>query len=891
MFHTQSVEDVLLKLHTRKEGLTKEEVAARQLSYGQNTLPRVGKSATRMSLFLRPWKSPLLIILLAAGGVSGLVGEFLDMGVIVGTAVVNALIGFFQEYKASRALEALRSFIQYQAVAMRDGVREIIDAKHLVPGDIIVLQEGDQTPADGRVITSSHFSVDESPLTGESLPIVKVTHPIAKETSMADRINMVYGGTRVVEGHALFVVTSIGQETEIGRIAMMVSKTEDRTTPLQERLHELSRNIGLGVLILSIVIFGVGLATNIGSRLGFLTLFQTAVAVAVAAIPEGLTISLTVLLSVGMQMILKRNALVRRMVAAETLGAVSVICTDKTGTITVGKMTVTGITTAHHDVIHDAFPRMTSDRDMYRDALLALRIGVMCNGAAYSNGSKDGSGIHGDMVDVALVRAGERAGLVKRELDIAIPAVAEVPFSSKRKYMATLHEYDHERVIYVKGAGDVLWDAYTHYEEDGSAHPMTAAIRRDFMAREQALADDGLRVLSVAYKKQTKKDAPTLSPADVTQLTFVGFLSFSDPPRPDVKDTIALAKRAGIRIVMITGDHARTAKSIARDIGLMDDGGVVVEGKDMMSMDETALTEVVKEALVFARVNPEDKIKIVQAFHRNGHVVAMTGDGVNDAPALKGADIGIALGSGTDVAKEVADIVLLDDRLGTIVDAVEQGRAMYQNIRKVILYLLSGSLSEVCVIAGSLILGLPLALLPAQILWINLIQDSFPNIALSFDAGEKENMHEPPRKKDEPLLNRDMKILIGTMTVVSNILLVGLYVWYLHTTGDVAAARTLMFAALSIATALYIYSVRSMRRMIWQTNPLNNHYLTLTIGASLLALVLAVYWPPLQTALHTIPLSRNAWTLAAVFGIANVCIIEIVKWVLLSRTKIKAESK
>ena len=884
-YYQQKIPDVLKHLNTnKKRGLTEDEVKKRLKEYGKNELPKARIKITRMKIFLNQWRSPLLIILLVAGLISGLLGEYTDMTVILITAGLNAVIGFIQEGKANKALEKLQEMVEYKAVVLRDGERKIIKSIDIVPGDILSLEAGDKIQADGRIIEYVDFEVHEAALTGESESIKKYSKVISDDTVVADRKNMAYRGTIATNGHALIIVTKTGEETEIGKIATLVKDIEEEQTPLQTQIKKLSKMIGIVVIFLSLGIFFLGIFTH--SEANTFELFETAVAVAVAAIPEGLVISLTVILAIGMQFILKRRGLVRKLVSAETLGSVSVICTDKTGTLTAGQMHMTHLVTKTNDYDADELKTLRLEKEKrHPEAILALHIGVLCNNATFNSHNakhKDDLQFVGDTTEIALADMALRAGIKKSSVEKVAVRIAEVPFDSLKKYMATLHQQDGETFIYAKGAPEVILDRCNHYQEGGKTHILNKEKRTWFEKQEKKLTGRGLRVLGLAFKKTSTKKKD-LKEEGVEELVFVGFAALSDPIRPEVKETIEVAKRAGIKIIMVTGDHVRTAQAIAKEIGIPAETKNIIDGEQLQKIDDKKLQKIVGHVTVFARVDPRDKVRIVDALKKNDEVVAMTGDGVNDAPALKSADIGVAVGSATDVAKEISDLVILDNRFSTIVAAVEQGRTIYQNIKKVILYLLSGSFTEVILIASSLIAGLPLAVTAVQILWVNLIEDSLPNMALAFDKGDKENMDEPPRKKGVSLLDKEMKVMILIMTIMTNLALFLLFLYYWRTTGDIILTRTIIFVALGIDSLFFIFSVRSLRHMIWQMNPFENKYVIGAVVFGLLMLVGAVYLTPLQTLLKTIDLTLEHWLILIGFGLLNIISIETVKGIFLVR--------
>jgi len=882
-YYQQSIAQIAKQLQVDVSlGMTEKSVTKKREDVGKNELPTSRHKVTKLKLIISQFKSALMIILIVAGVISGLLGELLDMVVILITALFNAVIGYVQENKASEALDKLSQMITYKVLVLRDGKKELIRSTQIVPGDVLILEAGDKIQADARILECHECSANESALTGESEPVRKSEKNIAKLVPVGDRSNMLHSGTILQSGTAKAVVVATGVDTEIGKIATLVKDTPDEATPLQLQLRKLSKSLGIVVVFISAGVFAIGILFSQGGTHAFVQMFETAIAIAVAAIPEGLAISLTVILAIGMRFILKRKALVRKLVAAETLGSVSVICTDKTGTITEGKMRVTHMITGSEILDKTDIEHLSPERkDSHRDALLALHVGVLANDGAIERKGDDPSSwtYIGDTTDIALIDAGVHAEMEKFHLDSANPRLDVIPFSSSRKYMATLHRTGQDNSVYVKGAPEKILDACTHVEVNGKRTKLTPAKKKEWHEKMDTFTSRGLRLLGIAYKDVKNKQK--IEEADINDLTFVAVAALSDPLRSDVRETLKIAKRAGIKITMITGDHVKTAGAIGRQIGL--DDGKIFDGAALEHMSDEELRSQVTHVSIFARVDPVHKIRIVRAFQSLGEVVAMTGDGVNDAPALKGADIGVALGSGTDVAKETADMVLLDDSFSTIVASIEEGRTIYQNIKKVVLYLLSGSFAEVILITGSIIGGFPIAALPAQILWINLVEDAFPNIALAFDKGDKENMKDKPRKKSEKLIDREMKIMIILKSIVANVILFALFVWYYTSTGDIDKTRTIVFVGFGIDALFYIFSIRSLRHMVWQYNPFSNKYLLLAVGFGWLMLIAAVHTPPLQTLLRTVPLTLTDWGIMITFGLSNVILIETVKGLFLVR--------
>lgn len=871
VWHNLSIEKALARLDTHQTGLDDEEAVHRFRKFGANKLPEE-KRLGWLDILVSQFKSPLIFVLLIAAAIAFLLREFIDMGVILAAVAVNTVIGFIQENKAEKSLIALKKLVKHKARVIRAGQEKEIDAAEVVPGDIILLKAGDKIAADSRLLEANNFQVIEATLTGESVPSTKNIEVLEKGTVLADRENMVYMGTTVARGKARAVVCTTGTNTELGRIALLVKETIEEKTPLQKKLAHFSRLLGLIVGGLCLLILLVGLLTG----KSFFEMLLIAVAVAVAAIPEGLIVAVTVILAIGMQRILKKKALVRKLIAAETLGSTTVICSDKTGTLTEGKMQVAGI-----DVLTQVgTPTKVGEA-------LALKIAMLCNNAVITNPEEvlEKWQILGDPTEQALLLVAVQAGLNKEALTDEYPRLAEIPFDSEKKYMATLHEVRSkkneiqrvQRVIFVKGAPEKILDM-------SSCSP---ARYKELKAQYDKLTDQGLRVLALAYKNTR---SAKLADTDLKRLTFVGLVSLKDPLRPEAKETIAICRRAGIRPVIVTGDHKLTAKAIAREAGIIAHDEQILEGKELDRMSDRELKRISSKINIYARVSPKHKLRIIDALQSRGEVVAMTGDGVNDAPALKSADIGVALGSGTDVAKETADIVLMDNNFKTIVSAVEQGRVIFDNIKKVILYLLSSSFTEIILIMSSLLLGFPLPILAAQILWINIVQDGLPDLALGFEPGEPEVMKEKPRGHKTPLFDTEMKTLIFIIGLFTDILLFGLFIWLWKTSGDLIYTRTIIFTTLGVSSLLYVFACRSLRKSILHINPFSNKHLLWAVMISFIVLIIAVYCPPLQKLLKTIPLGISEWSYIILFGFINLLLIELTKWFFIVK-KIHARQK
>lgn len=839
---------------TDKKGLSEKEAKKRLERYGPNKLPEK-RSLTALNILVSQFKSPLVYILAIAAAVSFALGEITDGIIISAAVIINTFIGFFEEYRADKSLKALKGIVSLRAKIIRDGVEKEISSEEVVPGDIMVLDAGDKISADARLIETHNFEVAEAALTGESLPIKKTTKIIPKKQILAERKNMVYAGTLVFCGRARVVVVEIGDKTEVGKIAVMLRELPEEKTPLQQSISKLGKHLTFIITAICLIIFIIGIL----QAKEFLEIFITSIAVAVAAIPEGLLIAVSIILILGMKKMLKEKALVRKLVAAETLGSVSVICTDKTGTLTEGEMRVT--------------------KNNGRISSEILRAGLLCNDAVMrevedDNGEKQ---LIGDPMDKALLLAGHDAGLSKKKLEKEMPRVDEVPFDSSIKYMATIHQNDTKNIVYVKGAPELVLSLSTLNNKE----------QKKYEARLNNLAAKGYRILGFGYRKVDKKQRFKNGDGLVKNLTFLGFVCFDDPLRPNTKETFGVARAAGIRPVIVTGDHKLTAVKIAEQLGLSTKEHNVLTGEELEKMSDDELRAKIKNIDVFARVEPRHKVRIVDAYQSQNQIVAMTGDGVNDAPALKSADIGVALGYSTEVAKGASDMVILDNNFKTIVSAVERGRVIFENIKKVVLYLLSDSFSEIILILGSLALFLPLPILPAQILWVNLIEDTLPNIALAFDPGEKEVMSEKPRKKHAPILDKEMKILIFIIGILTDIILFGLFYYFWKTTGNLEYTRSIVFAGLAVNSLFYVWACRSFRFTIWHKNPFANKFLIFSTVFGFLMLFIALYVPFFQNILRTVPLGFFEWSILTIFGIVNIFLIEIVKYVFILRSKAK----
>lgn len=887
-WHNLNANEVLRVLKSSQKGLTSQEVERRFKKYGKNKLPEK-KKFSQLATALNQLKSPLVYVLLAAALITFFLEEFVDTGVILVAVLINTVVGFIQETKAEQALEKLKQMVEHKSNVMRDGIEKEINAEDIVPGDIVMLRAGDKVPADGRILEIHDFEIDESALTGESVPVTKVVKMLDQKGVSQSKENMVYMGTAIVKGRGLAVITSTGINTKFGQIALLLKETKKEKTPLQLKLARFSKFFSILTFLIVVVIFVIGILRNHEPE----EMFTTSVAVAVAAIPEGLLVAVTIILAIGMQRILKSGSLVRKLIAAETLGSTTVICTDKTGTLTKGKMQVDHIITfdSVFSLNGEKGNRIIDEEKSKLDHIIAIKIGMICNNAVIENpDDKLEMKIHGDYTERALLQSGISVGFDPQEIKKNFVRIDEIPFSSERKFMATLNRSDLEKYeMYVKGAPEEIIARSRHILIKGKERQMTENDLKLLRKNQDDLSKKGLRVLAVAFKRVDKKIANDFREDNdddlVNKLVFVGFVALKDPIRPEAKSTIELAKKAGIKTVMITGDNRLTAKTIANELGMKVEDRNILGGEELEKISTKDFNNIVGKIKVYARVAPHHKSRIVDAWQSRGEVVAMTGDGVNDAPALKSADIGVALGSGTEVAKGTADIVLLDNNFKTIITAVEQGRVIYENIRKVILYLVSDSFSEVIVIGGSLLIGLPLPLAAAQILWINLVTDGLPDAALTLEPKEKNIMKEPPRKKSEPLLNFEIKLLIAAISIVSGVLTLLVFMYVYNVTGDFARASTIAFSILAIDSLIYVFSVRSLRHSILKENIFSNKYLIMAVVVAFVFQLLAIYHPFLQSVLKTVPLDFADWTIIAFICAVELVVIEIVKYAFLLRKK------
>lgn len=884
-YHSLTVAQVLEKLKSTNKGLAKKEAEKRLEKNGLNEIPRE-KVSGKVVIFFSQLNNALVYVLLIAGALSLALAEYIDAGVILGAVLINVLIGFFQESKASKAIDRLKNMVEHKAYVFRDGKEISVSSKEVAVGDIIFLEAGNRVPADSRLVEVADLQVNEASLTGESIPSKKKSDKVPKGAALADRENMVYAGTMVVHGSGKAAVTAIGKDTEIGQIAEMVKSVRNEKTPLQLRLDKFSRILGVMFMVICVIIAVSGFLQGRSA----LEMIKVGAAVGVASIPEGLVVAVTFILALGMQQILRQKALVRKLVAAETLGSTTVICSDKTGTLTEGKMHVAHIIVGEKEFEFKSLGSRQESNEA-KTASLALQAGMMCNNAIVENPGDELAEwrIIGSSTESAILSAAIQSGLRRERLMEIEPKIDELPFESARKFMITLHERknskDKDYVLYEKGAPEKLLEKSTKFYHQGAVAKLGEKDRAKLSKTYEDLTRRGLRVIGIAVRELSASEfgnKPEKGKIDWEyldkDLVFVGFLALKDPLRSEARETIKLCRQAGIRPVIITGDHKLTAKAIAREVGMNVKSENVMVGSELDKTDDEKLKKLVKKIDVYARVSPHHKLRIVKALQARNEVVAMTGDGINDSPALKTADIGISLGNGTDIAKETSDIVLLDNNFQTVVFTVWQGRIIFKNIRKVITYLISDSFSEIVLILGSILLNAPLAILPTQILWINIVNDGMPHFSLAFEKGDGTEMKEKPISKHMPLLNKQMKLIIFIAGFIRDLIVFGFF-YYLLTQSpmDIAHLRSLMFAILGVKSLMSIFSIRSFTIPVWKLNPFSNKYLVAAVSASFLLLFLGVEWSPLQALLHTEGLHLSEWFLAFLVGLLSVALIEIIK--------------
>ncbi len=888
-YYKAKLKEVYAELQSSEKGLTTEEVQKRLEKYGPNELQQKKKDSP-FKIFISQFQDPLVLVLIAAALISlgigyfehvqhgaPLIESFVEAGVIGVILIVNAVLGFVQEYNAEKAIEALKRMASLKAVVLRDGRKTEVEARDLVPGDIIVLSEGEKIPADSRLIELANLQTQEAALTGESLPVKKEITEYKADLALGDRKNMIYSGTVITQGKGLAIVATTGMQTEIGKIATLIQEAEKEETPLQKKLEQLGKFLGILTLGICVIVFVAGLLRGFP----LMEIFIYSVGLAVAAIPEGLPAVVTIALALGVKRMVRRHALIRKLPSVETLGSTTVICSDKTGTLTHNEMTVRKIYVdgEYIDIDGSGYDPHGKFSHNTKDLELLLKIGTLNNDAKLEK-QGDEYKIIGDPTEGALIVSAAKAGIDKEILDNKHKRVDELPFDSTRKMMSTVHNILGKKLVYVKGAPDILLSRCSKIIEAGKVIKLTPDKKKKILAANEKFAGEALRVLGFAYK-ELKKDKKDDWEKD---LVFVGLQGMIDPPRKEVRDAIKRCRTAGIKVVMITGDFIGTAKAIAGELGIE---GRAVQGSELEKMD---LDKEVESIGVYARVNPEDKMMIVDALKRRGHVVAMTGDGVNDAPALKKSDLGIAMGiTGTDVAKEASDMILTDDNFASIVNAVEEGRTIYDNIRKFVVYLLSSNIGEILVVFSSILLGLPLPVVVTQLLWINLVTDGLPATALSVDPAENGIMEIKPRKKDSNIIGKKLGFTMFLMGLVMMAATIGIFVYYLMQGGWTFGtpitesndalyryASTIAFTTLMMLQMFNVLNARSQRRSIFNATLFHNRWLWLAIGSSI-GLHLLVLYTPLGFLFRTVPISFTDWIIITIVSSSVLFAGEILK--------------
>ncbi len=865
-FYQKHIKEIFIGLKTSEKGLQKDEAAVRLQEYGPNQIEEISKM-TGFRIFLDQFRSPIVWVLIAAIIVSAILKEYVDVGVIAAIVILNAILGFFQEYKAEKAIEHLKKLVSLKANVLRNNKEEEINAADLVPGDIILVQTGDKVPADARLIDSINLQTQEASLTGESVPVKKKIARFSRFLPVGDRTNMIFSSTIVTSGRAKAVVTGTGMKTEIGRIADLIQTTESPPTPLQKQLAHLSIWLGILVIIIALIVFGMGVLH--GNEL--LVMFMAAIALAVAAIPEGLPAVVTISLALGIQKMTKRNALMRKLPSMETLGACTVICSDKTGTLTHNEMTVKKIF-ANDNIISVSgtgySPKGKFSHDPKKFDIL-LRAGALNNDAVVRK--KDGAWeVLGDPTEAALLVSAKKAGINIESLKQKMKRKSEIEFTSERKRMTTIHKANSKRFAYTKGAPEEVIKLCDRVLINGQLKRMSRSYKERILSVNSKFASQALRVLGFAFKPLQAVEAAGNVEKD---MVFLGLQAMIDPPRPEVRQAIEKCRTAGIKVIMVTGDHIGTAKAIAKEIGIT---GKAITGKEIGESSYWKAN--VQNIGVYARVNPIHKVHIIEALKRKGHIIAMTGDGVNDAPALKKADLGISMGTtGTDVAKEASDMVLADDNFASIVSAVEQGRVIFDNIKKFVEYLLSSNMGEVLTVLTAVLFGLPLPVIALQLLWINLVTDGAPALALSVEPAEEGIMKRKPRKVQEKIVNVRRGIFI---LLIGLIMMAGTLAAFeiANPELDLVYAQTIAFTTLMMFQMFNVVNQRSEDKSVFKIGFFRNKWLLWAVLLSVGLQIVVVYVPFLNELFSTVPLNPLDWLWVVGISASVLVFGEIVKF-------------
>ena len=899
-WYLRKAREVCEELHTSAQtGLSANEAKRRLEQHGPNELAHK-KGPGIFQMFLEQLKDYMVIILIVASIISIAVGEVTDSIVIIGIVIINAVLGVIQEYRAGKALEALKKMTAPNAKVIRDGEPITIPARELVPGDLVVLETGDYVPADVRLVQSVNLKIEEAALTGESVPVEKHAEAeLSGDIGLGDQINSGFMSTLVTYGRGSGVVTETGMNTIIGKIAEMIQEEDADDTPLQKKLAKMGKLLGTGCLVICAVVFAMGLLR--GEPI--LEMFMTAVSLAVAAIPEGLPAVVTIVLALGMQRMAKHNSIMKKLHAVETLGSTTVICSDKTGTLTQNQMTIVKmyVPGTEIDVQGDGYNPVGAMAiegaafELAGEPAISrlLEIQALCNDARLEHVVEDGADewrIIGDPTEGAMIVAAAKAGVRYEALNESMPRLQEIPFDSKRKLMTTFHrEKNGSPVAFTKGAPDILVERCTHVlRRDGAIAPISAEDVAAILEENTALASQAYRVLAMAFKPLSDIPGAPTPENDEQGLVFCGLVGMIDPPRAEAIEAIKVCKSAGIRVVMITGDYRDTAAAIAKQLGIISSADQVLAGADLNQMDDAALCEASKSTNVYARVSPEHKVRIVQSIRDNGAIAAMTGDGVNDAPALKRADIGVAMGiTGTDVTKESADMILTDDNFSSIVRAVEEGRVIYSNIRKFVFFLMSCNVGEILIIFISMLLNWEIPLLPIHLLWVNLLTDAFPALALGTEKKEPGLMQEPPRNPDEPIINRDMLVSIVVQSVVMTAAVLGAF-YYAWQNYGIEMGRTYALVTLILSELLRAYTCRSERHTIFKIGVFSNRNMNLAFIASFALLALIMFVPALRDVFNVSTLHFHDWDFVVLVGAMPLVFGELTKVVKTAVRKRKA---
>jgi Ca2+-transporting ATPase len=883
-WHALTADEALARLEAGPEGLSSEEAARRLAEHGPNELPHE-KGMSRLFLFLKQFRGTLNYVLFGAAVISWAVGHVFDAGAIVFVVFVNGLIGYVQERKAETAIAKLRDMAVPTAAVRRAGRVERIKASEIVPGDIVVLTEGARIPADLRILEAKDVRADESPLTGESVPVAKSVEPAEASASVGDRSSMLHMGTLLAAGEAVGAVVEVGIDTEFGRIAGELMEIKRERTPFELRLDRMAANLGVIAILAAGLIFFAGLKRD----LPVIDTFLFAVAAAVSSIPEGLPFVLVLVLSVGVRRMARRNAITRHLPAVETLGIVDVICTDKTGTLTENKMTVREIGLLDHPVQVTGEGWSSEGEFLVEGARIhlgehpvlnhVLRAATICAKASIQSEGGRLMAV-GDPTEAALVVLGRKGGFDRARLGREERTLDEIPFSSDRKFRAVLHEYVaangiRRREIMAVGAFETLSERATMTMSERGPDVLTPEIRKTFEAQHEAMASKAMRVIGVAVR-EVGPETSELRVEDVRDLSLLGLVGMIDPPRKGIRDALARCKQAGIRVIMNTGDHKATAVAIAREIGLLDGEaeGRVFTDAELAGLSEEEFRARVRDAVVFARVTPKTKIRVVDELQRAGHTVAMTGDGINDAPALKSADVGVAMGiTGTDVTKEVADMVLTDDDFSSIVSAVEEGRIVFRNVKQTTGFLVMTNAGEIVTMLSTLALGLPLPLLPAQLLWLNVVTDALTDEALALEPKHGGELLNPPRRKDASILSKNLIVLIVLTSALMAAGTLLLFRWSLDRDG-LERARTMAFLSMSFFQLWNVFNMRSTNKSLFSLGVFSNRWVPLTIALSVALMAMIMYVPAFQPAFRLVPLGIADWALAAVVSSSVLWLVE-----------------